>query len=510
MKARPDLTDPELFRRLIDQSSDSIFVVDPDNSDILDINEQACRSLGYTRQELLELTMRDIEQAYDHFTWDEQVASARETGLELVETGQRRKTGEVFPVEISLKHVVLENGTYIVAAVRDITEKKQLEAKYLRAQRLESVGRLAGGIAHDLNNVLAPLLLSMGMLREKMPDPDTQELLDLVEAAAKRGAGMVKQILTFARGAKGERSAVQVEDVLKEIISLGRETFPRTIQLKCNVTPGLWVVKGDATQLHQVVINLCVNACDAMPDGGVLEIQAENRYVDQPRPHAQSCCAPGPYVRISIRDTGSGIPAPLLDKIFEPFFTTKAAGKGTGLGLATALGIVENHEGFISVESEVGKGSCFQVFLSAKEHAPAVEPQKPASPSVNGGARTVLLVEDEEPIRLITQKLLQAQNYRVLTACDGAEALAVFARRQPEIDAIIMDMNMPTMEGPSAIRALRDLNPRVRILAVSGYMDPQTLASKTGHSDIQLLLKPYTGRELSQKLGALLKEGEPG
>jgi two-component system, cell cycle sensor histidine kinase and response regulator CckA len=495
----------EIFRALIDQSSDAIFVVDPQQARIMDVNERACRTLGYTRGELLNLTMPEIEAAYDGFTWHEQVEKVRQGEVELLETGQRRKNGETFPVEISLKLVTVEDRSYVVAAARDITEKKQLEAKFLRAQRLESIGRLAGGIAHDLNNVLGPVLLSVQLLRAKMPDRETQDILDLLEGSARRGTAMIKQILTFARGIKGQRIAVHMRELINETVKIGRETFPRSIQIKAAVPSELWPIIGDGTQLHQVLMNLCLNACDAMPEGGVLELRAENRQVDAKEARRHPEAQAGPYVLLSIRDTGIGIPPEILDKIFEPFFTTKGFGQGTGLGLATALGIVQGHGGFVAVDSELNKGSCFNIFLPAHKDLSAPAAEAAASPSKNGAHRLVLVVEDDRAMRLLTQAVLTAHDYDVLTANDGAEAVALYKDRQQEIQAVIMDMAMPYMDGAAAIRAIRKMNPDARILAVSGLMDQEKAGSIPDLEDITLLVKPYSPNKLLSELVAVIE-----
>ena len=496
----------ELFRRLIDQSSDAILVVDPQSARLLDVNERACRNLGYTREELLERTMMEIEAAYDGFTWPEQVEKARQGELEIVETGHRRKNGEAFPVEISLKQVTVEGRDYVVAAARDITEKKQLEAKYYRAQRLESIGRLAGGIAHDLNNVLTPVTLAVQLLREKMPDAETQGILDLVEGSAQRGAGMIKQILTFARGVQGRRIAVRLWDLISETVKMGRETFPRSVQISAAASPDLWTVIGDATQLHQVLMNLCVNACDAMPEGGVLELRAENWLLDEKQARRHPHARPGPYVLLSIRDTGAGIPPEILDKIFEPFFTTKTFGQGTGLGLATALGIVESHGGFMTVESALNQGSCFGIYLPAKVEPAAPDDAIGQARPRQGARERVLVVDDEKAVRVMTQTVLAAHGYEVITANDGAEAVALYKERQREIRAVIMDVAMPYLDGVTAIQTMRRLNPEARILAVSGLMDQQRLTSAIGREDITLLSKPYSPDQLLRGLARVLEQ----
>jgi PAS domain S-box-containing protein len=499
----------ELFRKLIDQSSDAIFVVDPDSANILDSNETACRVLGYPREELLGLTMLDIEAAYDDFSWPEQVERVRSGELEILETGQRRKNGEVFPVEITLKHVEIEGRRYIVAAARDITEKKQLEAKYLRAQRLESIGRLAGGIAHDLNNVLSPVLLAVQLLRERLADPESQEILNLLENSARRGSGMIRQVLTFARGIKGERVAVHFRELVQELMKMGRETFPRSVQLKANVDSNLWPVIGDATQLHQVLMNLCVNACDAMPEGGVLELRAVNFSVDEKLARRHPGARPGPYVLLSVKDTGVGISSEMLDKIFEPFFTTKGFGKGTGLGLATALGIVQAHGGFMEVQTELNKGSTFQLYLPSQgsQAGEVVEPAAP--PAVRGRDELILVVDDEKAVRTVTRAVLTAHGYDVITANDGAEAVALFKQRQADIVAVITDMAMPFMDGAQAIQAIRKLQPAIPILAVSGLMDSERATTLTGDPRLILLTKPYSPDTLLNALAKVLGRNAP-
>src|SRR5262249_46844327 len=251
----------------------------------------------------------------------------------------------------------------------NISEKKKMEAQFLRTQRMDSIGTLAGGIAHDLNNVLAPILMSVEMLKEKFKDDQSRRMLTILESSAKRGADMVKQVLTFARGVDGERVLLQTRHLIKEVTKIMGETFPKTIQVKSNVSEKLWTIMGDATQLHQVLLNLAVNARDAMPDGGTITVTAENTSLEQIPEQKNFDAKPGFYVVIKVSDSGTGIPPEVIDKIFEPFFTTKEMGKGTGLGLSTVLGIVKSHGGFVQVETEINKGTTFLVYLPASEAA---------------------------------------------------------------------------------------------------------------------------------------------
>jgi PAS domain S-box-containing protein len=494
----------ELCHNLLDRSSDGLFVVDPQDGHILDVNQTACQRLGYTRDELLGLTMMDIEVAYDEFSWSEQVQQTQQGKLEILEVAQRRKSGETFPVEVSLKHVLVGRRGYLVAAARDITETKQLQAKFLRAQRLESIGRLAGGIAHDLNNVLCPVILSIQLLREKLQDAEAQEILSLLENSARRGTGMIKQVLTFAKGLKADRIAVHIADLIKEIVKIGRETFPRSIQIKTNIATDLWPVVGDATQLHQVLMNLCVNACDAMPEGGVLELRAENQRVDAKQAATYPDALPGAYVVLSVKDTGLGILPEILDRIFEPFFTTKQFGKGTGLGLPTVLGIAKGHGGFVGVDSAPNLGSCFRIYLPSKpDMTVSVDAIGPVT-AQRGQNELILVVDDEKSILLVTQAILSAHGYEVITANDGVEAVALYKERSAEIQAVITDMAMPYMDGVEAIRTIRKINPQARFVAVSGFLEYDRLVESTGSSGLTLLHKPYSPDKLLQTLAGVL------
>ncbi|MGV0023645.1 response regulator [Phormidesmis priestleyi] len=393
----------------------------------------------------------------------------------------------------------------ILTVDTDITEKKQLEAQFLRAQRLESIGTLASGIAHDLNNILTPILAASQLLPLKFPNADdrTHQLLKIVEANARRGADLVKQVLSFARGVDGRRTPVQVGHLLLEIEQIAKRTFPKSIVVQTNLSSfNLALVSADATQLHQVFMNLCVNARDAMPEGGTLALSANNVSIDEPYARMHLDAKQGDYVRITIADTGQGIPPEILDRIFDPFFTTKEVGKGTGLGLSTAIGIVKNHGGFIEVTSHIGQGTCFQVYLpaTAGKVAPPIENLSLES----GHGEWILVVDDETSIQEIAKASLEDQNYRVLTASDGFEAIALYAKHQQDITVIVMDLMMPAMDGLTAIRTLRKLNPHVKVIATSGLTVPNTLSDLASVGVHHFLPKPYTTHELLNELQTVL------
>jgi PAS domain S-box-containing protein len=386
----------------------------------------------------------------------------------------------------------------------DITEKKSLEARFLRAQRLESIGRLASGIAHDLNNILSPVLMGVQMLQLKSSSADDQRLLELMLGNIERGADMVKQILLFARGVQGERIPLQPRHLIREIIKVITETFPKSVQIKSLISEDPRLILGDATQIHQVLLNLCVNARDAMPDGGTLMINTENVRLDEIYARMNPEARPGEYVMIAVADTGEGIPQQLLSKIFDPFFTTKEQGKGTGLGLSTVQGIVKGHGGFINVYSEVGKGTEFKVYLPVAESPHAIsEAIQTDWPMGNG--ELILVVDDEAAVRELAKNVLEMFGYRALVAGDGAEAMAIYAERRGEIRAVLTDLMMPVMDGPATIRALQRLNPQIKIIAVSGLSGNGRML-EAAQAGVKLFLpKPYTADRLLKAISEILK-----
>ncbi len=339
----------------------------------------------------------------------------------------------------------------------DITEKKQLEHQFLRAQRLESLGTLASGIAHDMNNVLTPILAASQILplRLKNLDDRSKSLLQMLEESAKRGTNLVQQILSFARGSDGGRTSVQIRHILSEVVRVARQTFHKSISIELNLaTVDLWPISGDATQLQQVLMNLMVNARDAMPDGGTLTLAAENLVLDENYARMNIDAKVSPYVVLTISDTGTGIPPEILDRIFEPFFTTKAPGKGTGLGLSTTVGIIKSHGGFVNTYSDLGQGTCFQIYLPAEESL-VTETAIATLELPHGNGELVLVADDEVSVREIVKASLEAYNYRVITANDGIEAIAIYARQRSVIKFILLDLMMPSLDIASTIRALQ-------------------------------------------------------
>jgi PAS domain S-box-containing protein len=394
----------------------------------------------------------------------------------------------------------------ILTVDTDITETKRLEAQFLRTQRLESLGTLASGIAHDFNNILTPILATAQLLPLKLPhiDDQTRRLLELLEESARRGADLVKQILSFAKGAEGKRIPMQVGHLVLEVEKIIKRTFPKSIEIQAQVlTHKLWTINADATQIHQVLTNLCVNARDAMPAGGVLSLTAENLVVDQHYAQMNPGLQVGSYVLITVSDTGMGMSPEVTERIFEPFFTTKEPGKGTGLGLSTALGIVESHGGCLKVYSEVGRGSEFRVYLPTIEQPVAQPPQAPELPL--GQGELILVVDDEAPIRELSQTALETYGYRVITAKDGVDAITLYAQSADDISLVLMDLMMPTMDGMTAIHTLQQLNPHVKVVVTSGLPRNGRFADLPSHPVRAFLSKPHTIQELLTILRQVLE-----
>jgi PAS domain S-box-containing protein len=389
----------------------------------------------------------------------------------------------------------------ILTVNTDITDKKQLEAQFLRAQRMESIGTLASGIAHDLNNALAPILISVQLLEQKLQDEQSQRILKMLEKNTRRSSDLIKQVLSFARGLEGQRTTVQVGQLIVEIEQIVKQTFSRAIEIRTDIsTPNLWSISGDASQLHQVLLNLCVNARDAMADGGILEISVRNLWIDAQYARMNLDAKVGPYVVVTVSDTGMGIPREIVDRIFEPFFTTKELGKGTGLGLSTVMGIIKSHGGFVQVCSQVGKGTQFHVYLPTGQTIDADCPSAERHELPMGHGELILVVDDEVSIRETTKLSLETYGYKVLVASDGIEAIALYRQHHQEISVVLLDMMMPSMDGATTIRILQKMNPHIKIIAVSGLVSNHKMLELVGNSVKTFLPKPYTSNELLKNL----------
>ena len=450
---------------LIEKAHDAILVRGLDGR-ISYANPSAERLFGWPADELLN------GRAAEVFV-DAPATDARRLAMERGEWNgelrQRARSGAMLTLESRWTLLRGEagepKGLLIISS--DVTEKKQLEAESMRMQRMEAVGALAGGMAHDLNNALAPILMGTQLLRRDAKDDNSKRILSLMESSTRRGADMVRQVLLFARGKQGDFERVDARPIVKEMEKLARDTFPQNITVSAQVAEDLWPVRGNATQLHQVLLNLCVNARDAMAMGGSLSVAADNVALDDVAARAIPDGRPGDFVVLMVSDTGSGMPPEVKATIFEPFFTTKPDGKGTGLGLSTSTRIVKAHEGFFSVQSQVGDGTTFEVYLPRLSEV-ASEAATNAVEAPRGRGQLILIADDEEGVRELLRRSLEDHGYRVRAAANGAEAVSQFREHSAEVMLLITDQSMPVMDGARAIATIRETRADLPVIVLSG------------------------------------------
>ncbi len=490
---------------LLDIATDAILVRDF-QSQTLFWNKGAERMYGWLSTEVIGKDLREILYPVETQQLQIPLKSVIESGWWQGELSKVTKSGKEIVVESRWTLMRDSEGEpkSILTVDTDITEKKQLEEQFFRTQRLESLGTLAGGIAHDLNNILTPILAAAQLLQGTfLEDKErSEQMLALVETNAKRGAALVKQILSFARGYKGEPTIIQVEYLISEIIQIAKQTFPKSIEFSTAIPENIWAVTGEETQLHQVLMNLVVNARDALPNGGNIKISAENKFIDEAYTRMNLDAKVGHYIVISVADNGIGIPPYILDRIFEPFFTTKDVNAGTGLGLSTVFGIIRNHDGFIKVSSSVGRGSKFDLFLPAVEATQAFSIEE--MDLLSGEGELILVVDDEAQIREIATIILEKHNYKILAANNGIEAIALYAEHKHQINAVLMNIVMPEMDGITAIRTLQKMNKQVQIIVCSGLNSMEIFAQMANANVQAVLSKPYTAGELLKTLHHLL------
>ena len=492
---------------MLDRAHDAIIVRNFDDRRIIFWNSGAERLYGWSASEAIGQPVDELILAKS-----EELGSIATT---LLSTGEFR--GELKEITKDKRELIVEvwstlvcnsDGTprSVLSIHNDISEQKKLEAQLLRAQRLESIGTLASGVAHDLNNILTPILMCSQALRSELGEEDRQAALALIEESAQRGAGVVKQVLTFARGVEGERVLIKPSHLIQEIVDIARKTFPKSIEISGRYPDDLWSIEGDPTQLHQVLLNLSVNARDAMPNGGSLSIWAENFTVDEHYASMTPDARAGQYVALRVTDTGTGMPRAVIDKIFDPFFTTKEVGKGTGLGLSTTLGIVKSHGGFVSVYSEQGKGTTFKLFLPATVTHEELQQSKTSVVPIQGNGELILVVDDEPNILGVTKMILEKHHYDVLSANDGPEALAIFAQQMQSIRLVLTDVSMPYMDGAALARALKKMKSDLPIIASTGQGEQAGMADFEALGVKNFLAKPYSTQQLLATVRDTLRE----
>ncbi len=491
---------------LLEKAQDAIHVRDLEGR-VTYLNRRAETLYAWPSSAVIDTDVRLLQfqsaiDAYDHATlatvesgaWTGELALTCQDGRQVVVESRwtllRREDGEPYGV---------------MSIDTDVTDKKRLEEQLLRAQRLESIGTLAGGIAHDLNNVITPIMMAAEMLR--MGDLGEEHLADIntIEVCARRASDMVRQIVGFARGYEGKRAEVDVRRVLSELAHMMRETLPKNVEVVVASSPDTAGVIGDSTQLSQVLMNLCVNARDAMPSGGKLTVTAENAQIDDVYARLNPGAKPGRYVALRVVDTGTGMAPDTLARVYEPFFTTKEVGKGTGLGLFTTHAIVKGHDGFITVYSELGAGTSFHIYLPAVESTQAAPAITSDLTTPTGQGECILVVDDEDRVRDMVCRTLERHGYRVRIAHNGAEGTAVFAQHKDDIALVLTDMSMPIMDGPKLVMSLRFIAPDVKVIGSSGLTRPSPETPGTRLDDF--LPKPYTAETLLNAVRALLDRG---
>lgn len=494
--------------RLLDASQDAIIVCDSAGR-ISYWNDGAARVYGLTRDEAIGQRMRDLIH-YDEPEYATAESVLERTGSFIGELRYVSRTGE--------RRVILAGWTAVrsdddasmsvMAINTDITDARRAEEQFLRAQRLESIGTLAGGIAHDMNNVLAPIMLAVDLLRDGISDPDQQVILDSARSSAVRGSKLIQQVLLFARGADGQRIELSVGDLIDSIAAIVNDTFSKSIELRVNPENGVRdrMVVGEPTQLQQILLNLCVNARDALADGGTITLNADIVEIDEQYAALTPDADEGAYIVLQVDDDGRGMSVEALDRCFEPFYTTKGRGQGTGLGLSTALAIAKSHGGFMSVSSELGRGTTFRLYLPLVGGSTTDrEPPKTAE-IIRGQGELILLVDDDSAVLEVTAQTLRAYGYRVVTAVDGADAVAIYAQRRFEIDLVLTDMMMPVMDGPAAVQVLRRIRLDVPIVATSGLDSTGRTSRMMELGVTHFLAKPYSAQELLHELRAALED----
>jgi hypothetical protein len=492
---------------LLDITGDAIFVRDFTDH-VVYWNEGAHRLYGWTTVEAIGRTSSELtpdDPAFDHARALHTVQHQDEwTG----EIKQRTRDGKDLIVQSrwTLVRELDGKAKAILVVNRDITEKKRLESQLLRGQRLESIGTLASGLAHDLNNVLAPIMMAVQFIKDNTEDDGMKACFQTLETCSRRGADIIRQVLMFARGVEGERILLNPKHLILEMQRIANETFPRSIEISTRISRQPCVLLGDATQIQQVLMNLCVNARDAMPQGGVLTIGLDKKDLDAAGAAIHPKAKAGSYVVISVTDTGTGIPPELVDKIFDPFFTTKPLGQGTGLGLPTVLGIAENHGGFVHLETKLGAGTTFYVYIPTAPGDAAGESAGRASVQAMGKGELIMVVDDEPSVRKLASAILSRNGYRTITAAEGREGLKLFEAHRKNIRLVVSDLMMPQLDGPGMLRGLRALEPGLRSIIITGLGEENRIAeAKAAGADL-ILNKPFTAEQLLTSVKQLLAE----
>ncbi|WP_186775808.1 PAS domain S-box protein [Rubripirellula tenax] len=502
-----DLKDSQAKRReyaaILEQIEDAVLVCELDGR-VRSCNDSAEKLFGHTESEMIGLRAAELLSAEDE-VWQQDSETMMQTGRSTSQRSWVSPQGREYVLEQRRSLIRDDEGVPVgkLLFLIDITDRIREEANERRNQRLESIGTLTGGIAHDLNNVLTPIVMSAKLLRRGSKSPE--RLVDNIITSADRGGRMIKKLLAFAGGSDGVRSRVDIGEVLSELQEILCHTLQQTIDVHVKVPANLRNIDGDSTELSQVIMNLAVNARDAMPDGGRLEIEAENFDVDESHANRTIGLTAGPHVLLTVADSGHGIPKEIIERIFDPFFTTKAQGKGTGLGLATTLGIIRSCGGDIQVFSELGAGTKFSIYLPSSKQSTEIADSERDDTVKAGDGETILIVDDERLILETAKETLEANQYQVLVAGSGTEGIAIYTSHGGKIDLVLLDMMMPGMDGIETKDAIRRLNASAQIIASSGLRRPAQEGGKMDDFN-GFLAKPYNDEQLLRLVQSVLHQ----
>jgi two-component system cell cycle sensor histidine kinase/response regulator CckA len=468
------------------------------------MNNKFCELHGFDKESLIGTHFKFLE-VEDHKEEKEERLKRILDGESLVfETEHYKRDGSKILLEVSSKGINIGGDLYVQSFHRDITEKKAIQEQLMHSQKMESIGQLAGGIAHNFNNLLTAILGYAELLKEYSDlDNDSKQKVNSIESSARKAGILVSKLLSFSRRETSEVLPLNLNDVINDSVKLFEGVLDKKIGLKTNLSDNIPTVKGDPNQLEQVIMNLMVNARDAMPDGGLITIKTSLAEIERDRFNMPSYIIPGKYVLLTISDTGCGIPKEITNRIFEPFFTTKEKGKGTGLGLAMVYGVIKDHKGYITVQSEVGKGSTFDVYLPVSGKT-AYKTLKQKLFSVSGH-ENILLVDDEEEVLNFIKDILETNGYKVLPARNPLAAIDIFTKLGSKIHLVISDIVMPLMDGKELIKNLRAIKPDIRIIVVSGFSDEAV--SKDILKIDDFLKKPFEINQLLSKVRRVLDAG---
>lgn len=493
-----------LFRTLLDRSNDAVEIIDLQTGRFLDVNERVCLNLGYTREEILALRIWDVHTKLDPGRLDEIEAQLRDAGALRWEGVNRRKDGSAFPVEVGMSLIRVDQREYVVAIVRDITERRRLEAQFLQAQKMESLGQLAAGVAHDFNNLLTVIngISEVALDGMEGDHPLRADLEDILHAG-ENAASLTRQLLAFSRKQIIEPKVMDPNAVVAKMQGMIQRLIGKSIHVVFVPGNDVNAVLADPGQIEQVLINLAINARDAMPDGGLLTIETRSVGLDGPHAEAHPSVVPGPHVLLAVTDTGTGMDEATRERLFEPYFTSKDIGKGTGLGLATVYGIVKQSQGSIWVYSELGKGTTFKIYLPQVQEAPD-NVRSPKAAAANPATETILVVEDDEAVRRMAVRILRAAGYTVLSVRNGEDALRSFEQQSGELHLIFTDVVMPGIDGRALSKQLEQVSSRAKFLFTSGYTDEAIVHHGVLEKGIHFITKPYTAEQLTRKVREVL------